>query len=187
MPIRSKKIYNRPRKMFDKKIMKEEQALVKRYGLKNRREVWKAGFAIGKIRDIAKELISASDEDKKKFVQQQKEKGFSVETISDVLALNVEDYLKRRLQSILVKKGLCTKPKQARQFITHKHVSINKNIINAPSHLTTAEEEQSISLDIALPAKKLTKDEETLLEEIKHKEEPKKEDKLEEEISEEEE
>ena len=159
--------------MFDKKIMAEEQALVARYGLKNRREVWKAGFAIGKIRDIAKKLIGAPDEDKAKFVKQQKEKGFPVETIADVLALNTEDYLKRRLQSILVRKGLCTKPKQARQFITHKHVSINKNIINAPSHLTTAEEELDISLDIALPAKKLTKDEEELLQKIKHKEEEK--------------
>jgi small subunit ribosomal protein S4 len=186
MPIRSKKIYNRPKKMFDKKIMAEEQALVAKYGLKNRREVWKAGFAIGKIRDIAKKLIGASDEDKEKFVKQQKEKGFPVETIADVLALNTEDYLKRRLQSILVNKGLCTKPKQARQFITHKHVSIDNNIINAPSHLTTAEEEQKINLDIALPAKKLTKDEEELLQEIKHKEEPKNETKSEEETAEEE-
>jgi len=186
MPIRSKKIYNRPKKMFDKKIMSEEQALVKRYGLKNRREVWKAGFAIGKIRDIAKKLIGGSDEDKEKFVKQQKEKGFPVETIADVLALNTEDYLKRRLQSILVKKGLCTKPKQARQFITHKHVSINKNIINAPSHLTTAKEEQEINLDIALPAKKLTKDEEELLQEIKHKEKAEDKPELKEEIVEEE-
>jgi len=159
--------------MFDKKVMSEEQALVKKYGLKNRREVWKAGFAIGKIRDIAKELISGSDEDKAKFVKQQKAKGFAVETIADVLALNTEEYLKRRLQSILVRKGLCTKPKQARQFITHKHVSIDNNIINAPSHLTTADEEEKISLDIALPAKKLTKDEEDLLQEIKHKEDDK--------------
>jgi len=173
MPIRSKKTYNRPKKMFDKKIMDEEQALVKKYGLKNRREVWKAGFAIGKIRDIAKKLIGASDEDKEKFVKQQKEKGFPVETIADVLALNTEDYLKRRLQSILVNKGLCTKPKQARQFITHKHISINKNIINAPSHLTTADEEKEISMDIALPAKKLTKEEEELLQEIKHNEDNK--------------
>ena len=80
-----------------------------------------------------------------------------------------EDYLKRRLQSILVKKGLVTTQKQGRQLITHKHVTVNGHVLNSPSHLTTLEEEQSVALNIALPIekKKLTKEEVELLEEIK--------------------
>lgn len=174
MPKRQRKIYSRPRKRFDKKTIQEENALINRYGLKTRREVWKADFAIRKMRNIAKKLITASEDEKKSFIAKHKTEGFAVETISDVLALTKEDYLKRRLQSVVVKKGMATTHKQARQFITHKHVSINGSIINTPSHLTTSEEESSITIDVSLPSKKeLTSDEKELLEQIKHKGEEK--------------
>ena len=160
MPIRKHKRYNRPRKLYDIALMKSEGALIKKYGLKSRREVWKADFVIGKIRNIAKTLITASDKDKDEFVKRQAAKGFNVSSIADVLALSKEDYLKRRLQSIVMAKGLAKTPNQARQFIIHKHVSINGNIINAPSHLTTVEEEATVKLDITLPEKKAITDEE---------------------------
>ena len=169
MPIRKQKSYNRPRKLYDKPRIEEENILVKKYGLKNKREIWKADFAIGKIRNIAKKLITASDEEKEKFIERQKAKGFEVETIADVLGLNKEDYLKRRLQSIVVKKKIATTPKQARQFITHKHIWVNKNILDSPSHMTTIEEEKTIETDVKLPVKEeLTKEEKKFLEETKN-------------------
>jgi len=180
MPRRKKKIYNKPKKAYDKPRIEEENVLVKRYGLKNKREIWKADFAIGKIRDTAKKLITASDEEKQEFIDKQKAKGFEVDTIADILGLDKEDYLKRRLQSVVVKKKLATTPNQARQFITHKHITINGNIIDSPSHLTTVEEENMVELDLRLPVKKeLTKEEKDLLEATKKKAEE--EDKQEEE------
>ena len=160
MPGRRHKKYSRPRKLYDIALLKSETGLINKYGLKTRREVWRADFAIGKIRNLAKELITADDKKKKEFVERQQAKGFKVETIADVLGLGKEDYLKRRLQSIVMAKGLAKTPNQARQFIIHKHVSINGNIINAPSHLTTVEEEATVKLDITLPEKKAITDEE---------------------------
>lgn len=163
MPIRKHQKFNRPRKIFDIALIKEENNLIKKYGLKNRREVWKANYAIGKIRDIAKTLITADKKEQNLFIERQKAKGFAVETIADVLGLQKEDYLKRRLESIVVKKGFAQTHKQARQLITHKHITIKGNIINSPSHLTTLIEEASVATNKPILEKKVISDEEKRL------------------------
>jgi small subunit ribosomal protein S4 len=172
MPKRLKKIYSRPKKIYDKATIISENALIKKYGLKSRREVWKADFAIKKIRSIAKSLITADEVKKEEFVKRQIEKGLNVKTIADVLALNKEDYLKRRLQSIVLAKNFCSTPKQARQLITHKHVSLNGNFIDSPSHLTTLAEESSINSDLNLGKKKeMTAEEKAFLGKMRKAEE----------------
>jgi len=154
--------------MYDGAVIKEEKALIKKYGLKNRREVWKADYAISKIRGIAKNLITASDKEKSEFVERQREKGFKVENIAGILGLSKEDYLKRRLQTILASRGLAKTHTQARQFIVHKHVAIDGKIINSPAHLTTLKEENAISLNLTLEeTKKLTNEEKEFLEKVK--------------------
>jgi len=171
MPIRKHKLFNRPKKLYDVAVMKEEQNLIKKYGLKNRREVWRANFAISRIRDIAKSLITAAEKEQQTFIKAQQKKGFKVETIADVLGLNKEDYLKRRLQSIVAAKKIAKTPKQARQFITHKNVLINNKAIDSPAHLTTIEEEASIECRIAIPEQKVISDEEKrILKEMQPKE-----------------
>ncbi len=149
--------------------MKEENGLIKKYGLKSRREVWRADFAIGTIRNIAKRLITAPENEKEIFLEKQRRKGFAVANIAEVLSLNKEDLLKRRLQSILVSKKLAETHKQARQLITHKHVLLNGHKIDSPSHLTTVDEESSLELTLALPVKKVISDEDKrLLEKLNH-------------------
>ena len=160
MPKRKHQKFNRPKKMFDIALIKEENALIKRYGLKNRREVWKANFAIGKIRNLAKELILANETEKTKFIERQAKKGFAVTSIADILALGKEDYLKRRLESIVVAKKLAKTHKQARQMIAHRHVLLDGNVINSPAHITTVEEEGNITVNFDIPKEKVISDEE---------------------------
>jgi small subunit ribosomal protein S4 len=171
MPVRKHKRYSRPRKMFDIALIKEEQGLIKKYGLKSRREVWRASFAVETIRNLAKELITADEKLKKEFVERQAAKGFNVNNIADVLGLGKEDYLKRRLQSVVVAKKLAQTHNQARQMITHKHIKLNGHFINSPSHLTTIEEENSLESTMKLPEKKtISKEEKALLEKMRHSE-----------------
>ena len=66
--------------------------------------------------------------------------------IDDMLALSGEDLLKRRLQTIVQKIKIAATPKQARQFITHKHISISGKIVNIPSYMVSLEEEKEIKL-----------------------------------------
>ena len=151
---KQQKKYSRPRKPFDKIRIDEENILKEKYGLKNKKEIWKADAAIGRIRNLAKQLITKSEDEKKAFVKRLQKKGFQVESIADALALNKEDWLKRRLQTIVHSKKLTTTPKQARQFVTHKHVVVGKRIINIPSYQVSLEEEPQIKLNIVLKIQK---------------------------------
>jgi len=114
-------------------------------------------------------------------VRRQQEKGFDVNSIADVLALSKEDYLKRRLQSIIVKKEIAKTHKQARQMITHKHILLNGRKIDSPSHITTIKEESSVESNLVLAEKKeMNKEEKEFLEAMKGKDKKNKEEKSEE-------
>lgn len=141
--IRKKKKFSRPRKIYDKQRIEEENGLVSRYGLKNKREIWKAEAAIARIRNRAKILITAGKEEQEKLFDKLNSLGFKVKNIADVLDLNKEDWLKRRLQSIIILKNLA-KPREARQLISHKHVAIEGNIVNIPSYMVKVDEEDKI-------------------------------------------
>jgi len=157
------KNYSRPRKPFDKTRIEEENVIREKYGLKNKLEIWKADAAILRIRNLAKKLITGSDEDKKAFVERLQKKGFKVEKIADALALNKEDWLNRRLQTIVFLKGLSNTPKQSRQMIVHKHVFVGNRIVNIPSYQVSSEEESLLRSDLVLKKKQ----EKSKMEEIK--------------------
>jgi len=146
--IRKKKQYTRPKKPYDKARIEEEKEITKRYGLKNKREIWKAESAIRRIRGLAKKLIRAEPEEQNKLIEKLKKEGFKVEKIADALALTKENWLERRLQTIVFKKGIIKTPKGARQMITHRHIKINKKVVNIPSYMVNVEEEGKIELDI---------------------------------------
>ncbi len=143
---RRHKTYTKPRKAYDKVRIEQENELLERYGLKNKREIWKADAAIATLRNRAKSLIGKDPLLQKKFVDKLNKLGFATEKLADVLALNKEDLLKRRLQSIVVARKLASTPKQARQLIVHKHVVVDKNVVNIPSYLVCIDEEDKIRL-----------------------------------------
>ncbi|MDP3026106.1 MAG: 30S ribosomal protein S4 [Nanoarchaeota archaeon] len=150
MPKRKRKQHSRPRRPFDKVRIGEENVLKEKYGLKNKKEIWKADSAIAKVRNLAKRLITKSDEEKRTFIERLQKVGFKVEKIADALALDKEDWLKRRLQTIIFMKKFASTPKQARQFVAHKHVSVGDRIINIPSYQVSLEEEPSVRLNLVL-------------------------------------
>jgi len=143
---RKRKLFSRPKKPFDRTRMDKENILVKKYGLKNKREIWKGISAVSKLRRRAKGLIGKEEEKQKMFFKKLNAMGIEVKDISDVLALTEKNLFDRRLQTILVKKKLVSTSKQARQLIVHKHVLVNGNIVNIPSFLVTKEVEDKISL-----------------------------------------
>jgi len=163
MRTQSKK-YSRPRKPFDKIRITEENLLKEKYGLKNKREIWKADSAISRIRSLAKQLITKPKEEQTAFIERLNKKGFNTNNFAETLALNKEDWLKRRLQTVVFSRKLTNTPKQARQLITHKHVVIGNQIVNIPSYQVSLEEEPLVKLNIVL---KIAKPKEDKLKEIK--------------------
>ncbi len=141
---RKHKKYSRPKRPFDKKRIEEEAQIKKEFGLKNKREIWRAEAQIKSIREKAKKLISAEEEKQKELFERLKKKGFNVNSIADVLGLDKRDYLKRRLQTILFEKKLAPTIKTARQLIVHRKVLINDRVIDSPSYIVPVELEEKI-------------------------------------------
>ena len=140
------RLFRKPRKTYDKPRIEEENVLVKKYGLKNKKEIWKAESEIGKIRGLGKSLITAGQEKQKVLINRLKKMGLKIDKIADVLALNKEDWLKRRLQSIVSEKKLASTANGARQLIVHKHIIVNGKINNIPSYIVPIDEENKIEV-----------------------------------------
>lgn len=142
--IRKHKKYSRPRTLYDKTRIQSENVLLKKYGLKNKREIWREEAKVKYFRNRAKDLITSSQEEQHQFFAKLKKLGFSVSSIADVLALTKEDIMSRRLSTLLVKKTLAKTPQEARQMIVHKRVSIHHRVVNSPSYLVPTNEEEHI-------------------------------------------
>jgi small subunit ribosomal protein S4 len=143
---RFKKKYSRPRKLFDAERIKEEKLLLKKYGLKNKREIWKANSLVENFRRKAKNLIKEDISKQEAFVKSLQKLGFNVKNIDDILSLEKEAVLERRLQTIVFRKKLANTPRHARQLIVHKKIMVNNKIVNIPSYIVPFDEEDKISL-----------------------------------------
>jgi small subunit ribosomal protein S4 len=166
MPKRKENKYSRPKRPFDKFRIDEENILVEKYGLKNKKEIWIADAKIKKIRNLAKKLITKSDDEKKKFIDRLNKQAFKVKNIADALALEKEDWFKRRLQTIVFEKKIANTPKQARQFIVHKKILVNGRIVNIPSYQVSLDEENSVFIKIKQGIKKEKKLKENMEEKV---------------------
>ena len=149
--IRKKKLFSRPRKAFEKTRITEENKLLEKYGLKNKKEVWKAVAGIKYFRRRAMDLAKSTDKEQAQFFNKLKHIGLKVDSIADVLALKVENILERRLPSVLTKLGLTNTTRQARQFVVHRKVLVNGNVVTVPSYIVPVSEEKSITLRVSLP------------------------------------
>lgn len=143
---RKHKSYSRPKRPFDKQRIEEENKLKEEFGLKNKREIWKAEARIKDMREKAKNLISATPERQDALFNQLKKIGLNVNSISDVLSLTKEDYLRRRLQTILVKKRLAKTAREARQLIVHKKVKVSGSVVSVPSFVVQSSLEDKIEV-----------------------------------------
>jgi len=65
-------------------------------------------------------------------------------SLDDVLALDIESVLSRRLQTLSYLKGLANTPDQARQLIIHGHIAIGERRVTIPGYMVTKDEEEQI-------------------------------------------
>ena len=155
-----RKKYETPLHPWKEERIKSERQLIKKYGLKNHREVWKAKTYLKKYRQQARELlakISAKDPQTKKesdqliFHLSKLNVLPTGATLDDVLALETETILSRRLQTLVYLKGLSNTIDHARQLITHGHIAINNRKVTIPSYMVDKNEETKISYTTTTP------------------------------------
>ena len=130
-PKRQRRKFDTPRFPWRKDILDEELKLLGTFGLRNKHELWRHETQLSKFRGIARSLIGKPAEERVKMenelLTRLKKIGVLQETavLDDVLDLSIEDILERRLQTIVFRKSLTKTVHQARQLITHGHITLD--------------------------------------------------------------
>ena len=148
---RKHKQYSRPKRPFDKERIDEEAKIKNTFGLKNKKEIWTAEAKIKSMREKAKKLIGADQKEQEALFLRLQKIGMKVESIADILSLTKEDYLGRRLQSVIHIKRLATTAKGARQMITHRKILVNGRAVDSPSYIVPVEFENKITVKKSKP------------------------------------
>ena len=153
--------YDTPSHPWQGERIKEEHELCKAYGLKNKRELWKAKSILRNFRkqsrDLQARLRTGEEQAKVETANLLKACGnmgllpLDGATLDDVLGLNTETLLNRRLQTMVMKKGLAVSPNQARQMISHGHVSVDGRRVTIPGYLLSRGEDEKIAYNPASP------------------------------------
>ncbi|MEM2210323.1 MAG: 30S ribosomal protein S4 [Nitrososphaerales archaeon] len=151
-PKKPRKKYSSPRHPWRTDQLLSELNLVGTYGLRNKRELWKAKTELSRIRHQARLLLAAPPAkrsiEESKLIMSLSRLGLipPSATLDDVLSLTVENILERRLQTIVWKKGLAKTPYQARQMIVHGHITVGNRIVTIPSYMVSSEEENLVKI-----------------------------------------
>jgi small subunit ribosomal protein S4 len=161
MPLGSNtKFYETPNHPFQGERISQEADLLSRYGLKNKEELWRAQSQLRAYRREARKLLGRTQGDAEAATREGEEFVAKLERIGvlgeddsldDVLSLDVTDVLERRLQTVAYRQGLANTPGQARQFISHGHVTVDGARVTRPSYTVTVSEEDAVDYDGTSP------------------------------------
>ena len=151
-PKYSRKVWRKPKRPLDYNLMVDELKTLGNFGLRTKRELWKARTELSRLRQQARSLLALGQEIRKQrepiLLNSLAKIGLikSDASLDDVLNLQINDVLARRLQSFVMKKMDFKTPYQARQAVTHGHIMIGQRIINIPSYTVTVDEENDVRL-----------------------------------------
>ncbi|KAH9830481.1 40S ribosomal protein S9 [Rhodofomes roseus] len=159
-PRNHSKTYKVPRRPFENARLDAELKLAGEYGLRNKREIWRIGLILSKIRRAARELLKLDPKDPKRLfegnalIRRLVRIGVLDETrmrLDYVLSLKIEDFLERRLQTQVFKAGLAKSIHHARVLIRQRHIRVGKQIVNVPSFVVRLDSQKHIDFALTSP------------------------------------
>lgn len=156
-PKKKHKTYSTPKRPYETTALLEDLRLIGAYGLRNKRELWKAHSELSKIRGRARDLLSLGTEERgdreREIIRKLAQRGMVMENsrIEDVLTLTIEDMLERRLQTFVFRSGLANSLYQARQLITHGHIAIGGRKVTSPSYNVEVQDEETLDFSQSSP------------------------------------
>merc|ERR1711898_55578 len=154
------KTSKRPRRSYDKARLDSELKLIGVYGLKNKREIWRLGLVLSKVRAVARQLLTMEERDTRRIFQGQALMRRMIrygileedkQRLDYVLALKLEDFMERRLQTLVFKRGLAKSIHHARVLIKQKHIRVGRQIVDVPSFMVRVESQPHIEFSLTSP------------------------------------
>jgi small subunit ribosomal protein S4 len=128
-----------------------ENEVVRKYGLKNKTEIWKVQSLLRTFRQRARDLQAKirygdrqAEKERDEFIKRLDSLGIISKeaTLDDILSLDLESLMARRLQTMAYLKGFSNSAKQARQFIVHGHIAVNGKKVTIPGYMVKRSEEE---------------------------------------------
>ena len=153
-PKFNRRKYSTPSHPWQGERIAAENEIVKKYGLKSKTELWKINSLLKTFRQRARDLQAKirygdtqAEKERDELIKRLDSLGIiSTEaTLDDILSLNIESLLSRRLQTMAYLKGFSNSPKQARQFIVHGHISLNGRKVTIPGYMVKRAEEETLT------------------------------------------
>ncbi|GCA62046.1 ribosomal protein S4/S9, eukaryotic/archaeal [Kipferlia bialata] len=147
------KVYSEPKTPFGRERLDAELKLCGEFGLRCKREIWRSQFTLRKIRATARSLLALDEKDPRRMfegealLRRMHRSGILADEkdrLDYVLTLTVEDLLNRRLQSVILAKGMASSVHHARVLIRQGHIRVGGQVVNAPSFLVRTESEKFI-------------------------------------------
>ena len=149
-PKYPRKVWRKPKRPLNYELKMDELQTLGTFGLRTKRELWKAHTELSRVRQQARSLLALTqkvrDEKEPILLKSLARIGLISKdaTLDDVLNLKPTDLLARRLQTIVSNKLGFKTPYQARQAVIHGHIMIGDRKIDIPSYTVTVEEENSV-------------------------------------------
>lgn len=138
---------------YERERIAYELLTVGEFGLKNKRELWRAHYALSKIRHTARTLLTLPPSDEKRRFEGQAlvnrlvklgVLGENEKKLDQVLSITVNQLLERSLQCQYAKKYHNGNVHLSRVDIAHRHVAVNKQVVDQPAFLVWRDSEQYI-------------------------------------------
>merc|ERR1712139_411275 len=149
-----------PRRPFEKERLDTELKLIGTYGLKNKREIWRVRLALAKLRATARTLLTKDEKDPSRIFEGQALMRRMIrygildedkQRLDYVLSLNIENFMERRLQTLVFKRGLAKSIHHARVLIRQRHIRVGRQIVNVPSFMVRVESQPHIEFALNSP------------------------------------
>ena len=149
-PKKQRKSYDTPRHPWRRDQLEVELHLMGDYGLRNKRELWRYKTMLSEVRGIARSLLGSTGEERERLEREYLSKLSRIGVLSEsanideVLDLEIRDLLERRLQTVVFRKGLAKTLFQARQLVSHGHITVAGKIVSVPGYMVKRNEEEKL-------------------------------------------